>query len=244
MLGIIYTRAVSPGVHEATFTLTNHDDGGVTDGTAGSYDTITAQRDARISLWCNDHRDLLAVETGREGQLEPVLEAIDQFAGIDDALCQEQSAVVVTERCVKSLETTVVDDILDGHGCLLLSPIRYHDSGRSIRVLALEADHLTRVFHELRGSFDVTVETKRKLSFAGFDREPSPGSIGRGFDLSARQQQVLTTAVELGYYEVPRATSMHDVAARVGIDRRTADEHRRQAERKVLEALVGRDGWG
>lgn len=45
-----------------------------------------------------------------------------------------------------------------------------------------------------------------------------------------------------GYYERPRAMTTEDVAAAMGVGRRTAAEHLRKAERQVLTALVPSDG--
>lgn len=216
-------------MHEATFRLA--DDAGP------SYDEITGRLGGSISLWCNDHRDLLFVDPESTDSLEPMVDAIDEFAGIADAVV-DGPAVVVTETCVKTHETTAVDEVLDAHGCLLLPPIRYCDGDRIIRILALEATQLTRCYHTLQDLFSVTVAAKRDLSVRSFDRSLSGGGFAADPTLSPRQRDVLATAVGLGYYEIPRATSMESVADRIGIDRRTADEHRRQAERKVLEAFV------
>ena len=216
-------------MHEATFRLSG----------STSYDAITDEFEAHISLWCNDHSDLLLVECAPD-RLEALLERIDSFAGIDDAIVDGETAVVVTETCVKSHDTSAVDADLDDAGCLLLPPIRYHDGNRSIRVLALDGEQLTRFYHALLENFEVSVESKRDLSLARFDRDRTPDGIREPFPtLSRRQRQVFSTAYKLGYYEVPRGTSMETVASAVGIDRRTADGHRRQAERKLLGAIAG-----
>ncbi|WP_312907733.1 helix-turn-helix domain-containing protein [Natronosalvus caseinilyticus] len=229
-------------MYEATFRLAGCESGSGcgSEPEFGSYDAITAAFDARLSLWCNDHSDLLLLEC-ETGRREAALEAIDAFAGIEDAIVDGSDAVAVTGNCVKALEATVVDGILDEHGCLLLPPIRYADGARSIRLLALESAHLTHCYHDLLEDFDVTVESKRDLSFDSLDRNRTPDGIGEPLPaLSRRQRQVFAAAYERGYYEIPRETSMAAVAESVGIDRRTADEHRRQAERKILESVAGR----
>lgn len=52
--------------------------------------------------------------------------------------------------------------------------------------------------------------------------------------LTDRQRDVLQTAYEQGYYEVPRTASTEDVAAEVGIDPSTVAEHLQRAERNLL----------
>ena len=56
--------------------------------------------------------------------------------------------------------------------------------------------------------------------------------------LTARQQEVLRTAVRSGYYENPREATHEDVAEAVGLSSGTVGEHLRKVESKVLKRLV------
>lgn len=56
--------------------------------------------------------------------------------------------------------------------------------------------------------------------------------------LTARQQEILRTAVELGYYENPREATHEGVAAAVEISPSTVGEHLRKIESTVLKRLV------
>ena len=49
-----------------------------------------------------------------------------------------------------------------------------------------------------------------------------------------RQREVLQTAFDMGYYEVPREVSTKDVAAELNLDPSTVAEHLQRAERNVL----------
>ncbi|MEF8825536.1 MAG: helix-turn-helix domain-containing protein [Halapricum sp.] len=53
-------------------------------------------------------------------------------------------------------------------------------------------------------------------------------------ELTARLREVLETAWEMGYYEVPRAVSADDIAAEMGLDSSTVNEHLQRAERNLL----------
>ncbi|WP_101296682.1 helix-turn-helix domain-containing protein [Halegenticoccus soli] len=58
--------------------------------------------------------------------------------------------------------------------------------------------------------------------------------------LSPRQTEVLSLALEAGYYDWPRRTDAQTLAARLGISHSTLLEHLRKAEKKMLsEALAG-----
>ncbi|WP_458209939.1 helix-turn-helix domain-containing protein [Haladaptatus sp. NG-SE-30] len=52
--------------------------------------------------------------------------------------------------------------------------------------------------------------------------------------LTDRQRQVIQTAYDMGYYEVPRAVTTADIAAKLDIDPSTVAEHLQRAERNLL----------
>lgn len=56
--------------------------------------------------------------------------------------------------------------------------------------------------------------------------------------LTARQREVLRAAVDLGYYENPRAATHRDVADAVDAAPSTVGEHLRKVERRVFARLV------
>ena len=58
-------------------------------------------------------------------------------------------------------------------------------------------------------------------------------------DLTRRQRQALLLASELGYYELPRKTTTEEIAEKLGITRRTVEEHLRRGEKKVMDGFIG-----
>lgn len=56
--------------------------------------------------------------------------------------------------------------------------------------------------------------------------------------LTDRQREVIRTAFEMGYYEVPREVSTEQVAAELGLDASTVAEHLQRAERNVLSRVL------
>lgn len=59
--------------------------------------------------------------------------------------------------------------------------------------------------------------------------------------LSVRQREALETALEVGYYDLPRSGDYRTIAARMDCVPSTAAEHLRKAESKVLRALFKRE---
>lgn len=72
----------------------------------------------------------------------------------------------------------------------------------------------------------VTPDLRKLGTYEGSDR-PLDG-------LTERQREVVRTAFEMGYYEVPRAASTDEVAAELDLDASTVTEHLQRAERNLL----------
>lgn len=53
-------------------------------------------------------------------------------------------------------------------------------------------------------------------------------------ELTGRQREVIQTAFEKGYYEVPRQVSTEDIASELDVDSSTVSEHLQRAERNLL----------
>lgn len=57
-------------------------------------------------------------------------------------------------------------------------------------------------------------------------------------ELTDRQREVLETAWQMGYYDVPRAVSADEVAAEMALDSSTVNEHLQRAERNLLSQIL------
>ncbi|WP_313691893.1 helix-turn-helix domain-containing protein [Halorarum halobium] len=67
-------------------------------------------------------------------------------------------------------------------------------------------------------------------------RDGEPESPGDG--LTDRQHEALRTAYELGYFDVPRRTSLDAVATELGISASSASERLRRAQSRLIEETV------
>ncbi|SEO56273.1 hypothetical protein SAMN04487948_103243 [Halogranum amylolyticum] len=216
-------------MYEATFRIPD----------AGSYAAATAGSDARIELWCNDHCDLLHVTAGDDSEAAAAVVArVEELVGVQDRLETTDELVVVTADCLKSHDSSHVETYLARHGCLLLPPLRYARGAKLCRVLALDPAALSACYRDLvDDGYRVGVESKREISAV---RQDAP--LLRLDDalptLTERQREVLTTAFDAGYYEIPRRTTTEEIAAVVGVERRTAEEHLRRAENKLLAGVI------
>jgi predicted DNA binding protein len=194
----------------------------------------TAGTEATIELWCNDHCDLLHVG-GPAGRA--ALEHVEGLVGVRELLVEGDERLAMTEACLRDYETDTVESFLARHGCLLVPPLRYADGEKWCRVLALDSGNLTDLYRDLVDAFPVTVESKREISAVPGNRPLLTPETALP-DLSPRQREALVTAHETGYYRIPRETTTADIAAEMGVGRRTAEEHLRRAENKLVAGLV------
>ncbi|MFC4986350.1 MULTISPECIES: helix-turn-helix domain-containing protein [Saliphagus] len=210
-------------MYEATFSIPD----------SSPYTEPTDGTDCRIDLWCNDHADLLSVR----GEVGAVVERVRTDVGIDGEIRTGTEAVVVTSACLREQEPTI-ERYLQPHGCLLLPPLRYADGAKHCRVLALDSASLADLYAALvDDGLSIDVRSKREVH-APTPSSPLVSVEGVLPELTARQREVLALAVSRGYYELPRETTTAELAAELGVGRRTAEDHLRRAEGKLLPALV------
>jgi predicted DNA binding protein len=60
--------------------------------------------------------------------------------------------------------------------------------------------------------------------------------------LTSKQEKVLKTALELGYYEYPKRASTEDLSKALGVATSTVSEILRRAERKIITEYFGENG--
>jgi len=69
------------------------------------------------------------------------------------------------------------------------------------------------------------------------DAKFSPDSPLGG--LTEKQRRVILTAYKLGYYDMPRRVSSREIARQLKVEEPTLVRHRRKAERRLLDAVLG-----
>lgn len=95
----------------------------------------------------------------------------------------------------------------------------------------------------LAGTQDVLSEVISKYTDAGVPMVLQAISDYRGPSgvldtLTDRQHEVVYTAYEMGYYEIPRRSSTMEVAGELNLDQSTVSEHLQRAERNLLSAIL------
>lgn len=234
-------------VHEAVFRVDGDD----------PYSRSTGTADATVDCWCNDHCDLLVV-AGDDP--ERVVERVDATVGVRDRVVGDAATALVTDACLQRAASGTVDRHLAANDCLSVPPLRYVDGGKIVRVLALDPANLSGLYDDLRADHAVEVVSKVERdatgssarggpSIEGGRTAPPEGAIGgpQGRhpsggapvpSLSERQREAFRLAHDRGYYEIPREVTTAEIAAEMGLSRRTAEHHLRRAEAKLAAAFA------
>jgi len=122
-------------------------------------------------------------------------------------------------------------------GFLPLGPTTLEDGRECFDLLLSDREELSKAVELLEEFGAVTVNRISRE----FSRQVLPSAAGWQELLSSfpsRQREILNVAFERGYYDIPRETTLEEIADEIGITKTTASNHLRKAERRVIEFLV------
>ncbi len=111
---------------------------------------------------------------------------------------------------------------------VVVPPVIYTDTGTAVFEALGDPEDLRALLAALPESVESTVER-----LGEYDRRRSPETV-----LTDRQREVVATAAELGYYDVPRTVTISDVAAELDITDSTVSAHLRKAESAVMQETL------
>lgn len=115
-------------------------------------------------------------------------------------------------------------------GLIVVPPVVYHGDGTvSVSMFGPQAE-FREAMEQVPALIEVTVESVGGLA-------ATPAVAAR---LSDRQREAVSTAFELGYYDVPKTASQGDVAAVMDCSSSTAAEHLQKAEATLVQSFLGR----
>lgn len=97
-------------------------------------------------------------------------------------------------------------------------------------------DDLSAIIRSLERA-DNDVELVRNVKLSEIDRPPQLKTTRSFHDLTERQREVLTVAIELGYYDHAGGIGLEEVAREVGLGTTTVWEHLSRGEAKVMNVL-------
>jgi predicted DNA binding protein len=129
---------------------------------------------------------------------------------------------------------SILQVIVD-HGAFYSTPISMVGGVESWRLLLPDERERTALLRDLTEFGEIQLH---KVARVDRSRLLAAGLWGF-FATSARRRQILELALRRGYFDFPRRASSRDLARELGLAQSTILEHLRNAQRQILERILG-----
>ena len=179
--------------------------------------------------YTGDALGILHYVVGDADALEAAMQEIPEVVGYDIERIDGQSCYVYVRDATTDSLQEMFGPISSG-GLVVVPPIEYESDGTVAFSIFGPDDELQGVVTDISVLVDMTIE-----AVGGLARVRSAVETR----LTERQREAVKTAVDLGYYEIPRTATQEDIAAELNCAPSTAAEHLRKAESQVLRAQFG-----
>jgi len=164
---------------------------------------------------------------------DALLDEISQLGTVLHESADEDGYHIVTQSCLCSLEESIIDRF-EEHNCLYQSPTIYRQGWEHYTIVAFDGDDIHELLGDLRTDREIELLSKTSISETQIPHSMLAPANQLFADLTDRQLAALQLALERGYYEQPRKTSLRDLAEQTAVARSTYEEHLRKAENKLL----------
>lgn len=166
----------------------------------------------------------------------PTAELIEEISQIGTVLHESEDDDgyhVVTQSCLCSLEESIIDRF-EQHNCLYQSPTIYRQGWEHYTVVAFASEDIRELLSHLRSDREIELLSKTSISEKQIPHSMLAPANQLFENITDRQLAALQLALENGYYEQPRKTSLRELADQTTVARSTYEEHLRKAENKLL----------
>jgi hypothetical protein len=197
------------------------------------YREISARYpDLTIREWyLNDCQVIEITSTGASS--DELFAEIDDLGTILHESVNDAGLHVVTQSCLCSLEDSIVERF-EAHNCLYQPPTVHRQGWEHYTVVAFDERDIRALHNDLEADRDIDVLSKTAITEQRIPHSMLAPVDTLFEDLTERQLAALRLALERGYYEQPRKTSLRDLADQTSVARSTYEEHLRKAENKLL----------
>jgi predicted DNA binding protein len=194
-----------------------------------------------IQRWCNLEVDILEFQAPREEdaeRVEPALRKMLKSLGARlirfNRYSPKNLEAVIGCKCATDNSTVA---LIEWAGCIPVMPVNYRGGLEYCRVLAFTKGALDDAMTNLSKISKLEVESRSvtlRVSAKGAITVPVDEFLGT---LTKKQLAAFIAAMQMGYYGMPKAATIDEIAAKQGMKRSTYEEHLRKAELKILQAV-------
>lgn len=178
--------------------------------------------------YTGDALGILHYVIGDADALERAMREIPEVVGYDIERIDERSCYVYVRDATTDSLQEMFGPISSG-GLVVVPPIEYDPDGTVVFSIFGPDDELQDAMKGISVPVDVTIEAVGGLAGTTAAVETL---------LTDRQREVVETAVDLGYYDIPRTASQEEIAVELDCAPSTIAEHLRKAESRVLRAQL------
>jgi predicted DNA binding protein len=216
-------------------------------GHGDQYNSLTEKfPTARFSLWCNGGTDVLEIEASGFSSYEELQKEITATTRahldgkiISKTYMQDKFQLVARTCCCSSdHKGTPISPIINRAGFMRIPPLVLAGGWEYHRLVGYDDNDLKGLLRGLDRIGTAEVLHKKSVS-EGMTDDTFLLSLSSLFgQLTEKQMKALLTAVENGYYEIPKRITADDLARKQGQPRSTLEEHIRKAESKIVLAMA------
>ncbi|SDJ58952.1 HTH DNA binding domain-containing protein [Halovenus aranensis] len=193
-----------------------------------AHDEYTVARQLYHRQYAPSEHALLFHVDGPVGSYTEAIQAVPSVIDFEIAPCSDDSFYIYVRDEVTDPGRALID-AFSQPGLLLARPLEYRADGTIWLAVIGPAEAIQSAADTVGETTETEVRTIGEF--------PS-SSIDSRVGLTERQLEAVTAAVDCGYYEVPRAAGIEEVAARLACSTGTAGELLRRAEQTVMADLV------
>jgi predicted DNA binding protein len=174
--------------------------------------------------YTGDALGILHYVVGDADALETAMEDIPEVIGYDVARVDTRSFYVYVRDATTGPLRELFAPVTSG-GILVVPPVKYEPDGTVVFSIFGPDEELQAAVTSVPEPIDVTIEAVGGLA-------DTTAAVEAG--LTERQREIVTTAVTMGYYDIPRTVSQAEIAAELDCAPSTVAEHLRKAESRVM----------
>jgi hypothetical protein len=170
------------------------------------------------------------------GPGSPPDDLLDEIEGLGTVLHESidgEALHVVTQSCLCSLEDSIIERF-ERYNCLYQPPTIHRQGWEHYTVIAFDEGDVRDLVRDLEADRHIEVLSKTEIAERQVPHSMLAPVDQLFEDVTDRQLAALRLALECGYYEQPRQTSLRELASMTSVARSTYEEHLRKAENKLL----------
>lgn len=197
---------------------------------------------AKYLLWDNFQKEFLDIRFNDQKdwlKMSTELEALARNKGsrILRKATDGKSYQFTIMTCACRRKGSTLDMIMESD-CLFVPPILIENGTETYHAVGFDKGASGRLLTKFQSLGDAEIARKKRVGAETLEQTSFIPLLDPLSNLTGLQLSALATSVALGYYRLPRRTSMGKIAATLKMPRTTFQEHRKKAETKLMAALT------